>query len=59
MNLFFRDLGRQGLKILSYINDFGGMGRDEGIAKRQFDMLSATFKWLGLQEAMHKACPLA
>ena len=54
-----RDLGRQGINILSYIDDFGGVVRDVDMAKQHFDLLSVDFKWLSLQEVKHKACPLA
>ena len=56
--LIFRELVINGSKLLGYINDFGGVAAEQQ-ARQHFNLLHATLAWLGLQEATHKACPLA
>ena len=53
-SLIIKDLVGKGLHLLNYIDDFGSVAGFHTQAA-----LNATFKMLGIQEAVHKASPLA
>ena len=48
ISLIARDLTRQGLSILNYINDFGGMATDLTTATDHFTKLQGLLARLGL-----------
>ena len=48
-----RELGRQGLALLNYIDDFGGVAATEAEAACHFGSLQALLEKLVLQEAKH------
>ena len=52
-----RHLSKQGLAVLNYINDFGGVATSTAIATAHFTKLWATLRHLGLTEAEHKTSP--
>ena len=55
--LMARELGRQGLSLLNYIDDFGGAASMESEALQHFSLLQAMLEYLGLEEAKQKAFP--
>ena len=56
ISLVTRDITRQGLPVLNYINDFGGVATsDFTTATDHFTKLQGLLAWLGLQETSHKA----
>ena len=56
-NHIVKYLGRQGLKILSYMDDFGGIASNEFevAATRHFDIMHATLRCPYLHDAVHVA----
>ena len=56
-SLIVRHLTSQGSKLLSYIDDFGGMASTEAEATHHFNSLHTSLRHLGLQEAAHKISP--
>ena len=55
-----RELERQGLPLLNYIDELGeGAASIESEAVRHFNLLQAMLERLELEEAKHKACPLS
>ena len=58
-NFIIMALVRQGVQALSYINNFGRVAMDKAMVTRHFNLMHATLKQLGMQEASHKTCPPA
>ena len=55
ISLVIKQLSRQGLKLLNYIDDFWIIAGSEIEATQHFNSLHASIKCLSLQEAVHKA----
>ena len=51
-----RELVRQGLSLLNYIDVFGGVASTESDAIQHFSLFQALLKHLRLEEVKHKAC---
>ena len=51
-NLVSRELGRRGLSLLNYIDDFGGVSPSKLETDSHFGQLQALLETLGLQEAL-------
>ena len=58
-SLIVKDLAGKGLHLPNYINDFGCVEGSHIQAAKHFNALQATFKRLGIQEAIHKVLPPA
>ena len=54
-SLVARELGRRGLSLLNYINDFGGVAATRADADSHFAQLQGLLETLGLQEERHNA----
>ena len=52
-----RELGRQVLSLLNYIDDFGWVATSRAEVESHFAQLQGLLETLGLQEARHKASP--
>ena len=55
--LVVRHLGKEGVHVLNYTDDFGGVATSKGTATNHFTKLRAKLCHLGLTEAGHKASP--
>ena len=57
--LVTRELGRQGMALFYYINNFGWVATTKSEALQHFIMSQAIPEWLRLEKAKHNACPPA
>ena len=57
--LITRALKEDGIEVLAYIDDFGGVAQGKNLAGKHFNQLRKKLQQLGLQEALHKAAPPA
>ena len=56
-SLVTRELGRSGLSVLHYIDNFRGVAASRAQAEAHFALLQGLLETLELQEASHKASP--
>ena len=56
-NIISRELRRQGVTLLNYIDNFGGVAPSRSTAESLFAQLQGLLAKLGLQEARHKSPP--